>query len=88
MIKFAGDYNGNGVVEQGDLDLVLLNWGYSISNPPAIGWANDLPTGAIDQGELDRVLLNWGAIRMKGARRAGAVDGRYAEGKPQSYGRA
>jgi hypothetical protein len=53
----AGDYNGNGVVEQADLDLVLLNWGQA-GTPN--GWTNDLPEGDIDQEELDGVLLNWG----------------------------
>jgi hypothetical protein len=52
-----GDYNGNGSVEQADLDLVLLNWG--TANVPA-SWVNDLPDGNIDQAELDGVLLNWG----------------------------
>jgi len=56
----AGDYNGNGQVEQGDLDLVLLHWGDQLANPPDAGWINDLPTGTIDQAELDAVLLNWG----------------------------
>jgi hypothetical protein len=55
-----GDYNGNGVVEQADLDLVLLHWGADGTTPPA-GWIRDLPSGAIDQQELDAVLLNWGA---------------------------
>jgi T5SS/PEP-CTERM-associated repeat protein len=55
----VGDYNGNGTVEQADLDLVLLNWGGAGSPPPA-GWVNDLPEGLIDQGELDGILLNWG----------------------------
>jgi hypothetical protein len=54
-----GDYNANGTVEQGDLDLVLLNWGDSASPLPP-GWFQNLPSGAIDQGELDGVLLNWG----------------------------
>jgi hypothetical protein len=52
-----GDYNGNGAVEQADLDLVLLNWG--TGGVPG-GWINDLPEGNIDQAELDGVLLNWG----------------------------
>jgi hypothetical protein len=52
-----GDYNGNGTVEQADLDLVLLNWG--AGGVPG-GWVNDLPEGNIDQAELDGVLLNWG----------------------------
>jgi hypothetical protein len=59
-----GDYNGNGTVEQADLDLVLLNWGQS--SVPA-GWTNDLPDGNIDQSELDGVLLNWGNVVALGA---------------------
>jgi hypothetical protein len=55
-----GDYNGNGRVEQADLDLVLLNWGADATTPPA-DWISDLPAGSIDQEELDRVLLNWGS---------------------------
>jgi uncharacterized membrane protein len=55
----AGDYNHNGIVEQADLDLVLLNWGRSAATPPT-GWTNNLPAGLIDQDELDGVLLNWG----------------------------
>jgi hypothetical protein len=56
-----GDYNGNGTVEQADLDLVLLNWG-ALGDPPPTGWVNDLPMGSIDQAELDGVLLNWGNV--------------------------
>jgi hypothetical protein len=53
----SGDFNNNGRVEQGDLDLVLLNWS---SNAVPETWSNDLPNGAIDQNELDKVLLGWG----------------------------
>jgi hypothetical protein len=66
----SGDYNSSGQVEQGDLDLVLLNWGQDGATPPA-GWSNDLPQGLIDQAELDRVLLNWGSTG--GNARAAAV---------------
>jgi hypothetical protein len=55
-----GDYNGNGRVEQADLDLVLLNWGRAFDELPA-EWINERPTqGGVDQAELDGVLLNWG----------------------------
>jgi hypothetical protein len=54
-----GDYNDNGLVEQGDLDLVLLNWGSDGTAPPAT-WTNDLPRGLVDQDELDNLLLHWG----------------------------
>jgi hypothetical protein len=55
-----GDYSGNGLVEQADLDLVLGNWGAEAGDVPAT-WVNDLPTGFVDQAELDKVLGNWGA---------------------------
>jgi hypothetical protein len=57
-----GDYNGNGRVEQADLDLVLLNWGDPAEGLPA-EWVNQRPTGGqVDQAELDGVLLNWGNV--------------------------
>src|SRR5687768_5857772 len=61
-----GDDNGNGLVEQGDLDLVLAHWG-SDASPPPVGWINDLPMGSIDQAELDGVLLNWGSTEVGAA---------------------
>ncbi len=57
----AGDYNGNGQVEQGDLDFVLQNWGLDTTGNVPGGWINDLPDGLVDQAELDKVLANWGS---------------------------
>ncbi|MEM8493930.1 MAG: spherulation-specific family 4 protein [Planctomycetota bacterium] len=57
----VGDYNGSGAVEQGDLNLVLNNWGVETTGNVPAGWINDLPEGAVDQAELNRVLNNWGA---------------------------
>ncbi|MEM8783411.1 MAG: PEP-CTERM sorting domain-containing protein [Planctomycetota bacterium] len=60
----VGDYNGSGQVEQGDLNLVLNNWGLDTSPEAAgvpAGWVNDRPSGVIDQAELNGVLNNWGA---------------------------
>ncbi|MEM1446213.1 MAG: choice-of-anchor tandem repeat NxxGxxAF-containing protein [Planctomycetota bacterium] len=63
----VGDYNDNGLVDQGDLNLVLSNWGIDTSPDAAglvavpVGWINDHPFGVIDQGELNRVLTNWGS---------------------------
>jgi len=58
----VGDYNNDGVVGQGDLDLVLLNWGSSTL--PAGFYEPALPGGVFDgligQNEMDGVLLNWG----------------------------
>ncbi len=61
LAGIVGDYNNSGQVEQGDLDLVLQNWGLDtdVAGVPA-GWLNDLPSGQIEQTELDRVLQNWG----------------------------
>jgi hypothetical protein len=53
-----GDYNSDNVVNQVDLDLVLINWGWDATFPP-MGWIRNLP-GGVDQSELDAVLLNWG----------------------------
>ena len=47
-------------MSQGDLDLVLLNWGDAVPPTPT-GWINQVPTdGQVSQNELDGVLLNWG----------------------------
>jgi hypothetical protein len=67
----AGDYNGNGRVEQGDLDLVLLGWGQDASTPPD-DWVQNPPSGQIDQNELDVVLLNWGQTAAAAPARANA----------------
>ena len=58
MAALAGDYNGSGSVEQGDLDLVLNNWG----GPRGV-WSNadGFASAGVDQEELDRVLNNWGS---------------------------
>jgi hypothetical protein len=63
-----GDYNANGVVEQADLDLVLLNWGEA---EPA-GWPNDVPA-IVGQSALDGLLLNWGDRSPPKLMGAGAV---------------
>jgi hypothetical protein len=62
----SGDYNGSGLVEQADLDLVLGNWGADGTVPPPT-WINDPPTGFIDQEELDGVLGNWGSMSGGGS---------------------
>jgi hypothetical protein len=56
----AGDFSGDGRVEQGDLDLILLHWGEDGNTLPS-GWNGVPPVGAIDQDDLDAVLLNWGS---------------------------
>lgn len=59
QIDPPGDYNGSGLVEQGDLDLVLTNWGRQVAALPT-NWINDRPAALVDQSALDQVLLNWG----------------------------
>ena len=59
-----GDFNGNGSVEQGDLDLVLNNWGTPATGLPST-WVNQTPTsGLVDQAELDEVLNHWGEASL------------------------
>ena len=63
LAGILGDYNNSGQVEQGDLDLVLQNWGddTAVTGIPT-GWTNDNTNlGQIEQTELDRVLQNWGS---------------------------
>lgn len=58
-----GDFDGDGQVAQGDLNLVLNNWGNNAGIPA--GWtATDQLEGAVDQAELNRVLNNWGATEV------------------------
>ncbi|MEM7624781.1 MAG: hypothetical protein AAF333_04045 [Planctomycetota bacterium] len=53
-----GDYDGDGLVSQGDLNLVLLHWGDGVVPD---GWvAPDVFDGSMSQNELNAVLLNWG----------------------------
>jgi hypothetical protein len=64
----TGDYDATGQVAQGDLDLVLLNWGKTV--PPdtlPAEWVNQRPTGLIGQAALDPELLNWGNTSGSGA---------------------
>ncbi|MEM1444909.1 MAG: PEP-CTERM sorting domain-containing protein [Planctomycetota bacterium] len=55
----AGDYDDSGSVEQGDLNLVLTNWGTSRTfvDPGGTVFASD----NVDQEELNLVLTNWGS---------------------------
>jgi hypothetical protein len=54
-----GDYDDSGAVGQGDLNLVLQNWGQT-SPPVPTGWINEEPVGLIGQSNLNGVLQNWG----------------------------
>ncbi|MEM8783338.1 MAG: PEP-CTERM sorting domain-containing protein [Planctomycetota bacterium] len=54
----VGDYDDSGQVEQGDLNLVLNNWGAAAPFDPN---GDPFSTPNVDQEELNRVLNNWGS---------------------------
>lgn len=58
LVSLLGDYDDSDAVEQGDLNLVLNNWGQEATFEP-----NGAPfgTSTVDQEELNRVLNNWGS---------------------------
>ncbi|MEM7576296.1 MAG: PEP-CTERM sorting domain-containing protein [Planctomycetota bacterium] len=56
-VGLAGDYNENGSVEQGDLNLVLNNWGTMRTFEDGV---SAFTTANVDQEELNLVLNNWG----------------------------
>ncbi len=58
----TGDYDGSGQVEQGDLDIVLQNWGTANFTGDESALVGGGPfDGQVDQNELDGVLQNWGS---------------------------
>ncbi len=58
----VGDYNNSGQVEQGDLDIVLQNWGTATFTGDENALVGGGPfDGTVDQNELDGVLQNWGS---------------------------
>ncbi|MEM7576240.1 MAG: PEP-CTERM sorting domain-containing protein [Planctomycetota bacterium] len=56
-VGIVGDYDDSGSVEQGDLNLVLNNWGADAPFEPN---GDAFASLAVDQEELNRVLNNWG----------------------------
>ncbi len=57
----VGDYDNSGQVEQGDLDIVLQNWGTGTFTGDEATLVGGGPfDGTVDQNELDGVLQNWG----------------------------
>ncbi|MEM7576927.1 MAG: hypothetical protein AAF328_05560 [Planctomycetota bacterium] len=57
----AGDYDGDGQVAQGDLNLVLNNWGSVRAFEDNV---TDFSTANVDQEELNGVLNNWGSTNV------------------------
>ena len=58
----VGDLNGDGWVGQGDLDIVLDQWGRRTTSVPPITdpRADADNSGSVGQGDLDIVLAQWG----------------------------
>ncbi|MEM9753428.1 MAG: PEP-CTERM sorting domain-containing protein [Planctomycetota bacterium] len=54
----AGDYDDDGQVAQGDLNLVLNNWG---GEAPFEANSDPFTDSLVNQEELNRVLNNWGS---------------------------
>jgi hypothetical protein len=54
-----GDFNADGAVDQGELDMVLLDWGADIGEPRVGDWRHESPD-RVNQFALDAVLLAWG----------------------------
>lgn len=54
----SGDANRNGLIEQGDLNAVLNNWG-ATGSTWSTGDFNG--NGVVEQGDLNAVLNNWGS---------------------------
>ena len=59
--ELLGDYNDDGLVAAGDLQLVLANWG-DTAPPVPDGWLNQQPMGLIGASQLGVVLENWGKV--------------------------
>ncbi|QDT70173.1 hypothetical protein MalM25_31190 [Planctomycetes bacterium MalM25] len=56
-----GDFDGNGSVGDGDLTLLLSNWGQAVPPVPA-GWDGFQPTApGVGDDELTALLNNWGS---------------------------
>jgi len=59
--SLPGDLDGNGFVGQGDLDIVLADWG---NGPPVDPRADPSGDGFVGQADLDIVLDHWGSGTM------------------------
>lgn len=62
VCSFDGDFDCSGASENGDLTLLLDNWGHSMP-PVPVGWSGvPLTPPAIDNDELTALLDGWGNI--------------------------
>ncbi len=68
-----GDFDGSGAWNDGDLTLLLSNWGQSVPPVPA-GWTGVQPTApGIGDDELTKLLNNWGATAGAAVPEPGAM---------------
>lgn len=58
LANMPGDANRDEVVDQGDLNAVLNNWGQTVDRRGSGDLTSD---GVVDQSDLNAVLNNWGA---------------------------
>ena len=58
-----GDANGDGLVDDQDLSLLLANWGQDATGDPDGGWGRGEFNGAtpVDDSDLSLLLANWSA---------------------------
>ncbi len=64
---FGGDFDGNGVIGNGDLTLLLANWGKAVPPVPS-GWIGSQPTVPnIGNDELTSLLSVWGQSSVASA---------------------
>lgn len=63
----AGDFDGTGAVGDGDLTLLLSNWGGAVPPVPA-GWDGAQPTApGVGDDELTALLSTWGQVQASSA---------------------
>lgn len=56
----TGDFDGNGAIGDGDLTLLLANWGKTVPSVP-VGWVYDRPTAPnVGDEEFTKLLSTWG----------------------------
>lgn len=69
----AGDFSGNGAVENADLTLLLNSWAEAVPPTPMEWIGSPLTAPAVDNDELTALLNNWGVTSGTGGQAASAV---------------
>ncbi len=61
--RTAGDINGDGYVNVGDLQSLVAAWGSHAGSPTDTGWDADADLnddGHVNVGDLQLLIANWG----------------------------